>query len=106
MKKVVSTSNKKDTPVVKKEKVDDYEMAEDKIFHALEDAEKKVMKAARNAEHVVEDALHEEVDSIFHKVTHAKKIVDDGDKTVEKVKRCWPENLKESMEECLAGNME
>ena len=76
------------------------------MFHALEDAEKKVMKAARKAEHVVEDAIHEEVDSIFHKVTHAKKAVEAGAKTVEKVERCWPENLKESLEECLAGDME
>lgn len=118
MKKVVPTSNKKEAPVVKK--VDDYEKAEDALFHAMEDAEKQVLKAANKAEHAIEHAIHDEVDTIFHglprhekvadevdkKVKKAKKVVEAGEKTVKKVKRCLPEDLKESLEECLAGDIE
>ena len=59
-------------------------------------------------------AVHE-VDTLFHemprhekieRVKKAKDIVKAGEKTVKKVERCWPENLKESLEECLVGDIE
>ena len=117
MKKVIQTSNKKKDPVVVEtpNMLDDYEEAQEALFHAIENAEQKVMKVARKAEQAVEHAIHDEVDNIFHEMPHhekiervkkAKDIVETGKKTVEKVERCWPENLKESLEECLAGDIE
>lgn len=47
------------------EKQDDYAVAEDKIFHAVEDAEKKVLSAARKAEQAVEHAIDDEVETIY-----------------------------------------
>lgn len=44
---------------------DDYEAAEEKIFHAVEDAEKKVLSAAHKAEKAVEHAIADEVDTMF-----------------------------------------
>lgn len=40
-------------------------MAEDKIFHAVENAEKKVLSAAHKAEKAVEHAIEQEVETIF-----------------------------------------
>lgn len=117
VKKVIQTSNKKKDPVVVEtpNMLDDYEEAQEALFHAIENAEEKVMKVARKAEKAVEHAIHDEVDNIFHEMPHnekiervkkAKDIVKTGEKTVKKVERCWPENLKESLEECLAGDIE
>lgn len=118
VKKVIQTSNKKKDPVVVEtpNMLDDYEEAQEALFHAMENAEQKVMKVARKAEQIVENAVHDEVDAIFHDmpphnekiecVKKAKDIVKTGEKTVKKVERCWPENLKETLEECLAGDIE
>lgn len=116
VRKVIQTSNKKKDPVVFEtpNMLDDYEEAQEALFHAVEHAEEKMAKVARKAEQTVEHAIHNEVDTLFHEMPHhekiervkkAKDIVKAGEKTV-KVERCWPENLKESLEECLAGDIE
>ena len=117
VRKVIQTSNKKKDPVVFEtpNMLDDYEEAQEALFHAVEHAEEKMVKVARKAEQAVEHAIHDEVDTLFHEMPHhekiervkkAKDIVKAGEKTVKKVERCWPENLKESLEECLAGDIE
>lgn len=117
VRKVIQTSNKKKDPVVFEtpNMLDDYEEAQEALFHAVEHAEEKMVKVARKAEQTVEHAIHDEVDTLFHEMPHhekiervkkAKDIVKAGEKTVKKVERCWPENLKESLEECLAGDIE
>jgi glutamyl-tRNA reductase len=47
------------------EKHDDYEVAEDKIFKAVENAEKKVLSVAHKAEKAVEHAIEDEVKAMF-----------------------------------------
>jgi len=46
-------------------KQDDFEVAQDKIFHAVENAEKKVLSAAHKAEQAVEHAIQDEVETMF-----------------------------------------
>jgi hypothetical protein len=48
------------------EVVDEYEAAEEAIFHAVEDAEKNILHAAERAEKAIEHAIEEEVDTFFH----------------------------------------
>lgn len=55
------------------EKNDDYEVAEDKIFKAVENAEKKVLSAAHKAEQAVEKAIEDEVETIYHEMPHHEK---------------------------------
>lgn len=40
-------------------------MAQDKIFHAMENVEKTVISAAHKAEQAVEHAIQEEVETLF-----------------------------------------
>lgn len=47
------------------DKQDDYEVAEEKIFRAVENVEKKVLSAAQKAEHAVEHAIQDEVETLF-----------------------------------------
>lgn len=52
-------------------------MAEDKIFHAVENAEKKVLSVAHKAEQAVEHAIQDEVEtmegSTFFKKGHEEE---------------------------------
>jgi len=66
---------------------DDYDIAEDRVFHAVEDAEKATLHAIENVEKVAVHAIEDEVDTFFHGLKkHHKMPVLESEEKVKKVK--------------------
>jgi hypothetical protein len=66
---------------------DDYDAAEEAIFHAVEDAEKNILHAAERAEKAVEHVLEEEVETIFHDLPKHEEPVKAKEKVEKKKKK-------------------
>ena len=84
---------------------DDYEIAEDKVFHAIEDAEKAALHTIENAEKAAVHAIEDEVGTLFHGLNGHKKITPESEEKVKKVKH-FEGPMQEILEEMMWGSLE
>jgi len=106
MKKVVPTSRKfaQEKKIVEVDPTmdhqeNDFELAEDAIFHAVETAEKAML-------HLVEHAVEDEVETIFHELPHHEKDESTQKEKKERKRRCMSEDLRECLESMEHGDIE
>merc|ERR1711862_158046 len=97
---------------------DDYEIAEDKIFHVVENAEKATLHAIENVEKAAIHAVEDEVDVLFHDLNEKKDSVSEFNDKVKKVKHQVLDDgvedktkrhdgpFKDALEEMMWGSLE